>query len=304
MSEALSFPYLTAALVLPALISLAPQIWAKAAVEKHRIAAVVAALASAVCVVVAAREVERAGSDLRDPWLGAALRLESLNAVPLGGLALLLAVTLLAAPRRDLMGGKLAGLLWVYVGTALATAAASLGWMVAGWWLSCLPVLAGRWTGRRDHLAAAVQLAGCLAFSGAAALSGFDGLDFSHAGTLAFGLMLVAVVLRKGLFPAHSWVLNAYEKGPLLPNALLFNGHLGAVLVLRAETTPLAGAAQQMLEWVSLGALLTALWTTVAAISQSRPRRILALVSTSQAAFILAGLGSRNTEGITGALVH
>jgi NADH-quinone oxidoreductase subunit M len=42
----------------------------------------------------------------------------------------------------------------------------------------------------------------------------------------------------------------------------------------------------------------------VAAIAQKRPRRILALLTVSQSAFILAGLGSRNVEGITGSLVH
>lgn len=304
MSEMLSFPYLTAALALPAVMALGLAVFPERRAEKLRWRSVVIAVASAVMLGLAAREAGLAGKDLVDPWLASVLTLGALNAGPLMVLAVLLVVTLLAAPRRDLEGRSLAGLLAIFTGTALATAAASLGWMVAGWWVSCLPGVLGVLGGRKDKLAVWVQVASCIAFTGTVFLTGFGDADFSHSSGLAFGLMLLAVVLRKGIVPAHSWVLDAYQNGPLLPNALLFNGHLGAVLILRAETTPLAGAAQQMLEGVSLWALITALFTTMAAIGQSRPRRILALVSISQAAFILAGLGSRNTEGITGALVH
>ena len=304
MAETLSFPYLTGALVLPAVFALGLVVCPEGETEKRRLWGVTMALACAVMLGWAGREAGLEGRDLRDPWLSQVMTMGGLNAVSLVVLALLMSVTLLAAPRRDLVGHQMAGMLTIFVGTALATAAVSLGWMLAGWWLSCLPGVVRVWGNRSDRLAVFMQVAGCLAFTGVVALTGFADEDFAHAGGLAFGLMLLAVVLRKGIFPAHSWVLNAYDRGPLLPNALLFNGHLGAVLVMRVETTPLAGAAQQMLEWVSLGALMTALFTTVAAIAQSRPRRILALVSISQAAFILAGLGSRNTEGITGALVH
>jgi NADH-quinone oxidoreductase subunit M len=62
--------------------------------------------------------------------------------------------------------------------------------------------------------------------------------------------------------------------------------------------------AGQALPFLSLLALLTALYAAVMALSQGAPRRILALLTVSQASFLLAGLESRNTEGVAGALVH
>jgi NADH-quinone oxidoreductase subunit M len=50
--------------------------------------------------------------------------------------------------------------------------------------------------------------------------------------------------------------------------------------------------------------LFTALYSAVVALSEKRPRRILGFLTVSQAAFLLAGLENRNTEGVTGALVH
>ena len=49
----------------------------------------------------------------------------------------------------------------------------------------------------------------------------------------AFGLLVVAVIFRKGICPAHAWVADAAEGGPAIPTALLLNGHFGALLVAK-----------------------------------------------------------------------
>jgi len=54
--------------------------------------------------------------------------------------------------------------------------------------------------------------------------------------TVAMGLPMAAVALRKGMFPAHSWLAGAFEKGSPLATVLFYNGHLGALLLVRAES--------------------------------------------------------------------
>jgi NADH-quinone oxidoreductase subunit M len=219
--------------------------------------------------------------------------------------SLLAAAVILAAPKRDLAGGGMSGILLVAAGTSVACAAETVAGMATGWWVATLgPWLVGAAPERRDVLALVLQVVACAALTGAAWLTGFGEHGFAGAETMVFGLLMAAVVVRKGVYPFHSWVLDAFDRGPLLGNTLLFNGHLGAMILLRAEATPLEASAARILDGVTLAALGTAVVATVAAIGQRRPRRILALLGVSQAAFILAGLGSRNVEGITGALTH
>jgi NADH-quinone oxidoreductase subunit M len=120
----------------------------------------------------------------------------------------------------------------------------------------------------------------------------------------AFAMLMLAAVLRKGIFPFHSWVVNGLDQSPILPLGLLLNGHLGAFLVIRFAIPAFPDIAGPALSLVSTLALFTALYAAVLALSEKRPRRILGFLSVSQASFLLAGLENRNTEGITGALVH
>ncbi len=301
MSES-AFPYLSLGLAGP----LAAAVWLRwvRSPEAARLWAVLTAGFSVLLFALAGSQVAAGGRALEDAWLEGWLEADMLDTLPLVAFASMTLVTLLASPKRDLQGSAISGLLIIMSGTCLACAAGTLSGMVAGWWLTLLPWLTGAFGPRRDHLALTVQVLGCAALTAAAGLTGFGEENFARAREWAFGLVMVAVVLRKGVFPFHSWVLDAYDRGPLLPNALLFNGHLGAMILLRAESTSLAGAASRIIDWVSLGALATALFASVAAIAQKRPRRILALLSVSQAAFILTGLGSHNMEGVTGALTH
>jgi NADH-quinone oxidoreductase subunit M len=119
-----------------------------------------------------------------------------------------------------------------------------------------------------------------------------------------FALLMIAVVLRKGLLPAHSWVLSAYERGPLLPLTLLVNGHLGAFLIARVAIPLLPDIAKASLPMLGNFGLVTAAYTSLLAIVEKQPRRLLALLSISQASFILTGLESTNPDAVAGALVH
>src|SRR5215813_9967867 len=126
----------------------------------------------------------------------------------------------------------------------------------------------------------------------------------SPGGIAAFGLLVLAVLFRKGICPAHAWVADAAESGPAIPTALLLNGHFGALLVAKLIVPLFPHATHEWFSVLSYLALATALYVAIRALSENSPRRLLAFLALSQSACILAGLESRTAEGITGALVH
>ncbi len=125
----------------------------------------------------------------------------------------------------------------------------------------------------------------------------------SPGGVAAFALLLIAVVFRKGICPAHAWVADAAETGPALPTALLLNGHFGALLVAKL-IVPLFPLIDSLFPVLSYLAILTALYVAIRALAENSPRRLLAYLALSQSACILSGLESRTAEGIAGAIVH
>lgn len=223
-------------------------------------------------------------------------RFDLLAITSLTAYALLVFITLASAPRQDLTGaGRRRALVLVVLGTALAYAAASPWVFLLGWVITILPLFEKE----PDAYSPGVRM---VHLSSAGAL--FLGLLPGVPPLLAFGLLTVAVILRKGLFPAHFWVPSAFEKGSISLLGLVLNSHLGAYLLIRFALPMFPEAAGQSLTLIGVLAIFTSVYGALLALTAQRPRRILALLCTSQAAFILAGLENRNVEGITGALLH
>ncbi len=124
----------------------------------------------------------------------------------------------------------------------------------------------------------------------------------SPGGTIAFGLLIAAVILRKGICPAQAWVADLADATTL--SALLLNGHFGALLVARLILPLFPRTAGDLFPVLSWFAMATALYVAIRALTENSPRRMLSFLALSQSAGILAGLESRTSEGITGALVH
>jgi NADH-quinone oxidoreductase subunit M len=205
-------------------------------------------------------------------------------------------ITLACLPKRDREPAQLASLGCIVAGTLLSYASASLPLFAAGWALTILPYWGWLKTGPKFALAAVTIAlavgAGLLAVPGEAAR------------IAAFGALMLAVLLRMGIFPFHSWIPNGFDQSPILPLALLLNGHLGAFLLVRFVIPLLPELASTTVDFFGILAPFSALYAAVVALSQNRPRRILGFLSVSQASFLLAGLENRHTEGISGALVH
>ncbi len=221
-------------------------------------------------------------------------RLDSLALVSMGSFAILWAVTVAAAPRRDREGSKLLELICLLAGTLLAYAAAEVPVFLAGWAITVWPFWRGERPGPRLALAA-----GTVPLAIGAALMTVP--DYAPA---AFPALVLAVLLRKGIFPLHFWTLDAFEHLRLPALGLLLNSHLGGYLLIRFAIPAFPALAAEWLPTVSLLALTTSVLMAVAALAETHARRVLGLLWLSQGAFILAGLATKTEEGITGALLQ
>ncbi len=221
-------------------------------------------------------------------------------------------MAILVLPQRDCKTGMMAELLFVLGSTLLAYTTQDLLIFLFAWILTALPFFwtkflpARTWRPRVAMGLSILALALAIAFIAAAGKGmAVDELQQRSPGGMAvFWLLVVAVIFRKGICPAHAWVADAAENGPAIPTALLLNGHFGALLVAKLIVPLFPYAASNLFPVLSYLALATALYVAIRALIENSPRRLLAFIALSQSACILAGLESRTAEGITGALVH
>ncbi len=311
----LSFPYLTAAVVIP-LAGAAVAFFRKA---HTRAASVIAASGAALCCLELFREVHSAGGfRLAEPWALGLFAADTLNATFLVLYSLLTLCILVVAPRRDTNASINGSTLLVLSATLAAYGADNVLLLAAGWIISALPFVLGpftfneTWRPRVGLALSCLALVGAIGVIAVAALSDGAPQPFSlaalqghnYGGSAAFALLIAAIVCRKGIFPAHAWIEDAAEAGPVLPFCLFINGHLGAFILARVVIPEFPLSAQGAFPILSDLALFTALYAAVRAVAELSARRILALLVLSQSACILAGLESATPEGITGALVH
>ncbi len=218
---------------------------------------------------------------------------------------------ILLRPRRDSKTGTIAGILILLGSTLLAYSTGNLLVLLGAWILSIVPFL---WTNgfrarrRRpmvgllsSSLAIALAIGFMVSRTGVFSISHLKGQ--SPGGVVAFALLIVAAIFRKGIIPAQAWVADAAENGPIVPTALLLNGHFGALLVVKL-IVPLFPETDHLFPVLSYLAMATAVFVAVRALAENSPRRLLAFLALSQSACILSGLESRTAEGMTGALVH
>lgn len=330
MPEQLHFPWIS--LSLAALLVAAAAAWRQNNSDRARTLAVSALAANLVLLLLASLDAWQQGNAHAhlEPWGGSFLTgwfaIDVFNGVPLPLFATLSLGITISAPRRKVTPRWLSGVLLLTAATSAAYAADNLAVLAAGWAAAALPFLTRRFFDvpgeqeipRLSHVAlwgSIVALSvGIVLLAGGRSLN-LD--DWNHAlklGTVqpgqnlwehtAFWLVVGAIFLRKGIWPFHSWIVTSFERGPLLPLSLLVNGHLGAFLVVRIVLPMLPDMERVTVRILGDLGLLTAAYTAVLALVESQPRRILALLSVSQASFLLVGLSSTNADGVSGALIH
>lgn len=215
-------------------------------------------------------------------------------------------------PKRDCDSPTMAGILFILGATLASYSTDNLVMFLGGWILSTIPFLLRSWFGTPSWRPATALTLSSFILALAIALIFASGHTFSiealkgqsPGGTAAFGFLVAAVIIRKGICPAQAWVADLAEGGPAIPAALLLNGHFGALLVARLILPLFPRTAGNLFPVLSWFAMATALYVAIRALTENSPRRLLAFLALSQSAAILAGLESRTSEGITGALVH
>lgn len=235
----------------------------------------------------------------------------------LGGALMLLfscltVISTLVLPKRDCNPRTVAGMLFVLGATLIAYSTQNLLVFLAAWIAATVPFLlpqlfaAPSWRPRIGLLLSIVAVALAIALIGVNGRAiGINQLQGRSPGGMAvFTILVLAVIFRKGICPAHAWIADAAEGGPVIPTALLLNGHFGALLVAKLIVPLFPLATESLFPVLSYLALATALYVGIRALTENSPRRLLAFLALSQSACILAGLESRTAEGITGALVH
>ena len=222
----------------------------------------------------------------------------------------LLATLVLA--HRDCNAGSIGGIVFLLGATLLAYSTANLLILLAAWILSTVPFFLTRWLRATSWRPSVGLMLSSLALALAIALIAANGNAVSidrlkgqnPGGLTAFALLVLAVIFRKGICPAHAWVADAAEGGPAIPTALLLNGHFGALLVAKLIVPLFPRTSGNLFPVLSYLAMGTAVYVAIRALTENSPRRLLAFLALSQSACILAGLESRTAEGIAGALVH
>jgi NADH-quinone oxidoreductase subunit M len=124
----------------------------------------------------------------------------------------------------------------------------------------------------------------------------------THSVIQSVGLwfMVGAVAIRKGIFPFHAWIPEAFDRGSLGPVVLFNTPQLGAYT---AAVLIVPHASHGLLRTVAVLSLVTAVYGASLAIVQRDARRACGYLFVSQSALVLAGLDCTSTEALAGALV-
>lgn len=253
--------------------------------------------------------------------------IDALNAPLLPLATVLVLASLLAAPVARLAPRKLRAVLWLEALLLLTLTSTDLSLLALGWIAQVLPIQVllarqGAGTARdpavfvtRLYHAAAVLcvLSACLLLAYWTRPSGFLDLNLLQidaraiplgARSLLFSLFTFAAFVRTGVFPLHSWVPLAFERGPLLPLALLLSTRSGLYLLARLVIPLFPEASHAAMPALTLIALASALYGAVGALAQTDLRRLLAFWVISQSGIMLTGLVFGDADAISGTLLY
>ena len=198
----------------------------------------------------------------------------------------------LVAPEQDLKRGIVGGALILSAGNLIAYAAHDLTTMWSGWILGAMPFLFGALRRNQAVRSALVPAVGSVLVFGMALAAQAAGARPLTVSTL----ILVAIALRKGILPFHGWVVRAFAESPLVWIMLLFNGHLGGLLLLRHEIAR-HGLEQGIVEIASGIVILSSIVCSLRALVEANPRRLLGYLFIGQSGLVVGGGAPRQHRG-------
>jgi len=293
------------------------------------IAALAVAVAAAIPVYTApehpffADPWQLAVSGLARPMLG----IDGLSAALVVFVALVTLITLIAAPRGVLDARAASALLLGESMTLLAFCALD-GWLlVLGWTASLIPGFTEiRRNAQPKDVRPASRIYAMYLFSSAVLLgiamallarfgaaAGLEApLDLPALATSVLPragawtiivLLAVAILLREGIVPFHSWVPALFERVPPLVLVPTVVPQLGAYLLVRVAIPAFPGMIHAALPSVADLALFTAIYGAFVGLAQRDLHRAVGSLVMSQSALVFVGLECDNVEGVAGGLI-
>ena len=239
---------------------------------------------------------------------GSLVTIDGLTALLMPFIAVVDLAILLAAPRRALAPAGVARTLGGAAATFAMLATAHPAALVVLWVASSTATyaavrgtLGGRPTARVYALA--VGTAVVLMAVGTALLVADPPWLRAHGPVGAVGgwLVAVAVMIRKGLVPFHSWYPALYTGGPLASALAATMPQVASYTAVRLLVGHADGVGPELV-FLSNAALLTAAYGAALAVVQRDARGLIGTLAMSQSAMVLAGIAATEPMELVGAL--
>lgn len=294
-----ALPVASGLVALPLLGALALRLGVARA-EPRRLAVVAGALTLALALAALVDHHAGAGGFRPEPWIPRSLGVgvSGLGAALLPFAALIGLAAILASPRTSAPVGSLIRILIAEALTLAIFATQGAHLLALLWGLSLLPpILELRAAGPAERATLRIFAV----YMGASALAfvvGVVALELGEA-SIGAGLLMLAVMIRKGITPVHGWAPAVFERAPLGMSVLFAAPQVGAyataVLVFPREPA-------LVLEIVGVAALVTAIYGAAMALGQREARRAFGYFFLSQSALVMVGFECVTVDGLTGGL--
>lgn len=299
--------WLAALVAIPALLTGAS--FVRMDVEQLRRLAVAAALVMLLASLVIAADSELRGSWIPAFWFGevsdraALVRIDALSSALLPLTAALWLLTVAVTPRAALDRGGLRRTALVTLTTVASflteSAVVLLVLWIASVWIF-LAALSDPAHQRQRRIAAAYLGASSVFLGAGIALLASPVASGTRFETAGLGLIIIAALIRKGIFPLHAWVPEVFDHGRLGPAILFSAPQLGAYVTV---VLIVPRASPELLRGIAILALGTAVYGAALALVQTSARRACGYLFVSQSALIMAGLDCTSASALTGGLV-
>jgi NADH-quinone oxidoreductase subunit M len=300
-------PWLTALVALPALVVAAS--FLRVSVERLRGFALSAAAVMLLGSLAVAIDPAMRTVVLRSSMLGAVpggealIRIDALSSALLPFAAGLWLLTASVTPRASLDRGGLRRTALATMLTLLSflteSAIALLVLWVASVW-TFLSAIADPVHVRQRRVVAAYMGISTLLFAIGVALIVWPMAHGTPVEVAGMWLIVVAALIRKGIFPFHAWVPEVFDHGRLGPAILFSAPQLGAyvtVILIVPRASP------EVLRLIAILALGTAVYGAALALVQNSARRACGYLFVSQSALIMAGLDGTSVSAMAGGLL-